>query len=346
MRTMKRILLFVALLLAPLVLMAQQWHTTIDIMHPAKYALPDTILDLIVVNNAVQQPLTLGHATKIEDEVFNDVEADLAKAATNILLGATQTLDESRLFANVGFVPELQNQSNDFLQITPLPRHRIQQLCHDFQSDAALVCNRVLLYDVLGTFLTEDYTHYAYLEAYLVSHWTLQFPDGHSQTFNYKDTLYWEGEASTRDGAIAALPARQDALLDMCLYAGARFATQFVPTWETVDRYFYENKDAGMIRGMEQLTHQRWEEAADIWTAVYQQYANAQKKDDKLTKAYAAANTAVAYEITDNLSLAHQWAEKAVQAFAQVGTADAIQQGVNLQYYAQQLTNRINENKQ
>ncbi len=346
MKTMKRLLLFVALLLMPFVLMAQQWHTTLDIMHPAKYALPDTILDLIMVNNAVPQPITWGHATKIEDRVFNDVETNLAKAATNILLGATQTLDESRQFANVGFVPELQNQSSDFMQITPLHRQRIQQLCHDFQSDAALVCNRVLLYDVLGTFLTEDYTHYAYLEAYLVSNWTLQYPDGHTQTFNYKDTLYWEGEASTREEAIAILPARQDALLDMCLYAGARFATRFVPTWETVDRYFYENTNADIRKGIEALTYQRWAEAIDIWTAVYLQNEKARKKVDKLTKAYAAANTAVAYEITDNLSLAHQWAEKAVQAFAQVGTADAIQQGVNLQYYAQQLTKRIKENKQ
>ncbi len=342
---MKRVLLFITLVLAPVVLRAQQLHTTLDIMHPAQYSFPDSVLDLIVVNNTVPQPLGLGHSTKIEEQVVNNIDVDLAKASTYHLLGTTQTLDEAYLFATVGFVPESQNHTNDFMQISLLPADAIQRLCYMYQADAALVCNRLLTYDVLGTFLTEDYTYYAYLEAYVVSHWTLQLPNGQYQVFNYTDTLYWEAEADSRDAAIDALPNRQEALLDMCRYTGEQFALQFTPTWETVDRYFYENEHVGIVRGIEALTHQRWDEAADIWTTVYAQTTDATKKRDKLTCAYAAANAAVAYEIMDNLQTAHQWAEKAVEAFAKVGTAEAIQQGVNLQYYAQQLTERIKENK-
>ncbi len=343
---MKRVLTLFTLWLAPLLLMAQQLHTTLDIMHPAQYVFPDSVLDLIVVNNTVQQPQGFGHSTKIDEQVINNVDLDLTKAATYHLLGTTRTLDEAYIFATVGFVPETQNRTNNFMVQTLLPTDSIQRLCYMYQADAALVCNRLLMYDVLGTFLTDDYTYYAYLEAYVVSNWALQMPNGQYQLFSYNDTLYWEAEADSRDAAIGALPNRQEALLDMAQYAGEQFALQFMPTWETVDRYFYENEHTGIVRGIEALTHQRWDEAADIWTTVYAQTTDATKKRDKLTCAYAAANAAVVYEIMDNLQTAHQWAEKAVEAFANVGTAEAIQQGVNMQYYAQQLTNRINENKQ
>lgn len=343
---MKRFLLLFSLSLASFMLWAQQLHTTLDIMHPAEYAISDSVLDLIVVNNMVAQPLGLGHASKIDEQITSDVEIDLSAASTYLLLGATQVLDESRMFASVGFVPEKQNASADFMSQSILPMSKVKQLCYDFQADAALVCNRLLVYDVLGSFLTEDYTYYAYLEAYLVSSWTLQFPNGRYQTFNYKDTLYWEGEADSREAAIRMLPPRQTALLDMAKYAGERFATKFIPTWETVDRYLYENKQVGVQRGMEAFTYQRWDEAIEIWTTVYQQHEHARGKSDKQTAAYAAANTAVAYEIVDNLVLAHEWAEKAVQAFLNVGTADALQQAVNVQYYAGQLTARITENQQ
>ncbi len=342
---MKRIITILSLCLVPFFLGAQQLHTSLDILRPSHYALPDSVLDLIVVNNTVPQPINMGHSTKREDQVVNQIDVDLSKAATYLLLGATQTLDESLLFASVGFVPESQNRTQNIMIQSYLPVDTIQHLCYEYQADAALVCNRLLLYDVLGSFLTEDDTYYAYLEVYLVSTWTLQLPNGHSQAYQYRDTLYWEAEADTQDAAIAALPVRQDALLDMCLYSGERFGRLFIPTWETVDRYFYENNNEGILQGLESLTRQRWEEAINVWKKVYEQTTEARKKKDKFSHAYAAANIAVAYEIMDELTQAHLWAEKAVEAFAQINSADAMQQGVNMQYYAGQLTQRINENQ-
>ncbi len=342
---MKRVLIFIALTVAPFMLSAQQLHTTLDILHPAKYTLPDSVLDLIVVNNTLPQPWGLGHSTKMEEQTINNIEIDLSKASTYLLLGATQTLDESQLFATVGFVPESYNHTNNFMEQKLLPLDTIRHLCYEYQANGTLVCNRLLLYDVLGTYLTEDYTYFAYLDAYLVSNWTIQLPNGKYQTFTYNDTLTWEAEGDSKDAAIRALPPRQIALLDMCRYAGEQFGQRFLPKWETVDRYFYENEHTGIQRGIDALTHQRWDEAVDIWTVVYDQTIDATKKQDKLSCAYAAANAAVGYEIMDNLTAAHAWAEKAVQAFAKVGTADAIQQGINLQYYARQLTERIKENQ-
>ncbi len=337
---MKRIFYIVVFLLMVVSGMAQQWHTTLDIWQAAPRILSDSIEHIIVVNNTVPQPLTFGHSTQQDDTNIGNVDVNLDKAATFMLLGATRTLDEARLFSSVGFVPESQNKSGNFAAKTYLNQKDIQQLCYDYQADAALVCNQLVIYDVLGSFLTDEYDYYAYLEAYLMSNWTLQFPNGKSQIFAFSDTLYWENRAEMRTTAITGLPNRQDALLDMSQYAGELFAQQFMPRWTTVDRYLYEDKHVGIQRGLQSFTHQHWEDAISIWQSAYHQTANSRNRSERLSHAYAAANIAVAYEILDNLTEARSWAEKAEQDFLQVNTAEGNQQAINIRYYIQQLNQR------
>ncbi len=320
---------------------AQQWHTTLDIWQAAPRILSDSIANLIVVNNTVPQPITFGHSTQQDDKNIGNIDVNLDQAAAYMLLGVTRTLDQARLFSSVGFVPESQNKSGNFAAKTYLSQKDIQQLCYDYQADAALVCNQLIIYDVLGSFLTDEYDYYAYLEAYLMSNWTLQFPSGRSQIFTFSDTLYWENRAEMRTTAITGLPNRQDALLDMSQYSGERFAQQFIPRWQTVDRYLYEDKHIGIQRGLQSFTHQRWEDAIAMWQSVYQQTALATNRKDRLSHAYAAANIAVTYEILDDLILAHQWAEKAEQDFLQVNTAEGNQQAINIRCYIRQLAQRI-----
>ncbi len=342
-KPMKKYLLIFLLGCLSVPLSGQQLHTTLDILHPAQRALPEDLLDLIVVNNTVPQPADFGHSTGQDDKIIHSVDVDVSKAATYLLLGTARTLDFSRLFASVGLVPESQNTSASFTTKSYLSQQAIAKLCADYRADAALVCNQLVLYDIINSFLTVDYTYYAYTEAYLVSNWTLQFPDGRQQSFSYSDTLYWEGEAASRVEALQKLPNRQAALLDMSEWAGEQFAREFLPTWETVDRYLYENKNIDIQRGLDAFTHKRWEEAIAIWSQLYSQLAGSRKPADRISRAYAAANTANTYEITDNLPEALAWAKKAAEAFEQINTADAAQQTINLQYYAHQLKERIAE---
>ncbi len=337
----RKLYLLMAAICISLTLAAQQLHTTLDIRIPAKYTFPEEVLDLIVVNNTAQQPADFGHSTMQDEQAIGQVDIDLQTAPTFLLLGATQTLDYAQRFASVGFVPEQQNPTKTLTAATPLSSATIATLCHNFQADAALVCNQLVIYDVLGSFLTEDYAYYAYIEAYLVSKWALQFPDGRTQPFAFNDTLYWENIATSRYDAINGLPNRQQALLDMSQYAGERFAQQFVPQWETVDRYLYQDESEGVKRGLDAFYRKRWNNAINLWTNFYQQTDTVKKKKALTSRAYAAANIAVTYEIKDNLTEAIAWTDKAIQTFTRVNTADARQQAINLKYYRSQLEQRL-----
>lgn len=76
------------------------------------------------------------------------------------------------------------------------------------------------------------------------------------------------------------------------------------PTWETVSRVLFSN--GNLNKGVKLLNNQQLAEAIQIWETIY----NNPKSNDKL-KAKAALNITYAYESSDNIDNAIEWAEKA-----------------------------------
>lgn len=323
----------------PIMLVAQQWHTTLDVLRPAKHRMPMDVHNLLVVNNTVQQPLAFGHSVKVDGYVAGNVEIDLEHVTRGMLFAVTAVFDDSGIFDNVGLLDISQNNTGTFYQLSVLPQEKVAALCQDYASDALLVCNRNLLLDVVESFPLEEGDYYALLTVYEKDAWVLQYPDGRNIHYIQTDTLYWEAYAYSREQALAGLPDRQTALTDMAKYVGERFATTFIPQWETVDRYLYENNNATIERGMWFFTRQRWDEAIAAWEKAYED-------KDKKTSAYAAADIAVAFEILGNLDAALLWAEHSMNRFFQLKSADALQQKVNMTYYMQQLRIRKQEQTQ
>ncbi|MCM1034869.1 MAG: DUF6340 family protein [Paludibacter sp.] len=335
---MKRYL-SIALLLCSLLLNAQQWHTTLDVLRPAERNFPQEIHSLLIVNNTIPQPMSFGHSVLTDGYAAGNVEINLQQATAYMLFAVTETLEQSDIFHNVGLLEISQNQTDNFYRTMPLSQEQIAALCNDYQSDALLVCNRNVLFDALESFPLEEGGFYASLAAYSTCAWTLYYQTAKTVDYVFTDTLYWEAQAYTREQALSELPDRQTALLDMAAYVGERFAAAFVPQWETVDRYFYENDNNLIKAGMQSFTRQRWAEAIRYWEEAYQ-------NKDKQTKAYAAANIAVTSEIVGDLETAIQWAQRAIDTFGKLKSAYALQQKVNLNYYLQQLRIRRQEQQQ
>lgn len=320
---------------------AQQWHTTIDILHPPQNTKLLGIRNLLIVNNAVQQPDNFGHANYHDSKSLGYESVDLSLSVKYLLFTLANQLETSREFDYVGLVDQTQNTNGSFYVKKYLTKEQIQQLCHDYQADAALVLNSLSQYDRQGYYEGEDMHYYTYLDAYLSSSWTLQTPSGSQQIINFSDTLYWENDDRTLNDAFQGLPNRKQALLDMCNYSAERFAQLFLPQWATVDRYLYENKDTLISEGIKQFTYMHWQKSYDKFLEAY----NNASKNSKVTlsAAYAAANLALVSEIIGNLSQARQWASNAADKFSQIKGSDALQQRVNMLYYRRQIDQRIIE---
>ena len=324
--------------------LAQQWHTTLDIRRPATKAIPDNVEDLLIVNNAVRQPDDLGHSTLDDGQSSGPQSFDLSKAPAQVLFAAAEKLDYSYFFWSVGLVPESQNKGTYFSGET-LTISEVETLCQNYNANAVLALDRITLYDKQESFLGDNSDYYAYLEIYANSSWTLFYRSGNSWAstiLTHSDTLFWEGKDYDRTLALEQLPDRHEALLDVAAYTGELFAESLIPQWSTVDRYLYENQNPLISEGMKHFTYRRWEKAVEVWEEAYEADYD-RKKERYENRAYAAANIAVAEEILGDLVASRQWAKESADAFGKIGTADAIQQQVNLTFYMREIEQRLKD---
>lgn len=311
-------------------------------LQPAELKLKAPISSLLLANNTVMQPADFGHSLQMNGNSLGKQSVDLSTAAKNCLFGVAATLEQQEMFDEVSLLPTTLNSSSNFYSRNRISSAQADSLCQVYGTDAVLVLNQLVIYDLQDSWLTEESNYYAFIEAYCSGHWTL-FYKGIStpQVFAMADTLAWEQFGPTQERAILGLPNHKEALLDFAIYAGEEWAKKLAPQWITADRYFYRNKNEQIMAGIDYMTHQQWDYAIRQWQLAYNVARSKNSKKRELeTMAYAAANIAVSYEIMDDFSSAINWTEKAIAAFKKMKSPDAPQQVVNLQYYLAQLKER------
>ena len=296
------------------VVCAQQWHTTIELSHPAEISLPLEVSDLLLVNNTVAHP-------------------DLPTGAFYTLMAAAETLEGSDYLPSV--LETSQNSSGSLYRKQLLSNTQADSLLTLYQSQALLVLNQLIVHPSTEGFPTDNDTYYACMQAIAAAHWTLFFRSSesgalHTRTLMYADTLYWESEALSQSAAVEALPDADIASSEMCVYVGEHMAQRLMPTMETADRYLYDlGKDDP---GMQYFARKQWQQAIDAWSQP--------QRNARLT-AYAMANCAVAYEILGDPGAAYAACGSALSALDNLRSADDRQQAVNIRYYQTQLRKRM-----
>ena len=311
----------------------QQWYFSVDERYPAERSELKNNSRILVVNNALVQPKDFGHTTMIDGESKGGVELDLSRSILYSLFAATQSLEASGEFDAVELMDISQNHSTNYYTRTPLTFSQAERLCADYQADALLTLNQLVLYDIVESFPTDEGTYYAYLQAYAQSHWTIHYAGQLREvTFTQADTLLWESQLHyTRTQSLSDLPSRQKALLYLARELGNRMGSSFAPSWQTTRRYIYELPD--LQAGLDAFRLQRWNSAINQWLTIVD-------SKDKKAAACAAANIAIAYEMLGDYASACDYAQRAIRLFGAWKTAYGRQQQANIRYYLAQLQAR------
>ena len=321
----------------------QQWYFSVDERYPAERKQLQNKQRILLVNNALTQPNDFGHTTIIDGESRGNIEEDLSRSVLYCLFATTQTMELTGEFDAVELMDISQNNSTNYYSRKPLTFSQAEQLCADYQADALLVLNQLVLYDVLESFPTEEETYYAYLQAYAQSHWTIHYA-GQSREFSFTqaDTLLWESQLHyTRAQSLSDLPSRQEALLHLAQELGHKIGGSFLPSWQTDRRYIYEMDE--LEAGLNAFRYQRWKEAIGSWKLAMGQGGErleVKDKNNKKAAACAAANIAIAYEMLGDYVSACDYANEASRLFGAWKTAYGRQQQANIRYYLAQLQAR------
>ena len=333
---------------------AQQWYFTIDEYRDAQRDALRDVHRVMVVNNAVVQPDAFGHSTVVDGSTQGGIEVDLERALLYTMFSLTQTLETSTEMDAVELLDVSQNQSNNYYSRQLLSTSAARGLLQNYQMDALLVLNQLVVYDVLESFEVEEGGQYAYLQAFAQSHWSVYYADAsrRTETFTQADTLVWESDIKySRSQALSMLPDRQEALLYIASVLGDRIGASLLPSWVPVRRYLYSDDNTHVQNGLEAFRLQRWEEAIGYWRLVIgsgvQEFRGLGeeakgerlkvKGKDKKAAAVAAANIATAYEMLGDYALACDYASEASRLFGALKTAWGRQQQVNIRYYLEQL---------
>ena len=328
---MKHLFLLICLY-TTVALQAQQWYFWIDEWQPAERTALSKANNVLLVNNSVVQPAEFGHSVVSDGENVANEHVALDNAALHCLFAATQNMEQHTDFQRVELLEKSQNTSNNFYARNTLSNTQMQQLCQEYQVEALLILNQLVLYNILESFPTEEEKYYAYLQGYAQSHWTVyRASTNRSVSFTVADTLLWESDLHyNRTSAVMQLPTRNEALLYLARDLGNNIANSLTPQWVPTQRYLYDQDDAELQAGFGAFRLQRWQDAITAWKTCLE-------SKNKKAAACAAANIAIAYEMLGDYASACDYAQHAIRLFGAWKTAYARQQQVNIRYYQELL---------
>ena len=341
---MKRSVIFLLLCIS-LGSYAQQWRFWLDELQSAQRNMLEGAQSVMVVNNSTVQPLDFGHSISMDGTVLRQEEVNLSDAALHCLFTTTQTLENSHEFLRVELLESTQNTSSNFYSRKMLSPAQMQDISNRYATDALLIINQLVLYNIRESFPLDDGTYYAYIQAFAQAHWTV-YRSGQAQSFSVADTLVWESNtAYTRSRAQEQLPSTQEALLYLARCVGDSVARSLTPQWVSTPRYLYDNPDPHIQAGLHSMRLQRWEEAIYHWSLALGEDSgddrNKKKSKDKKTAAIAAANMAIAYEMMGDYASACDYAQRAIRLFGAWKTAYARQQQANIRYYLEVVQSKM-----
>jgi tetratricopeptide (TPR) repeat protein len=310
-------------------------YTSLDVLRPAKVAFDSNVNNVLIINNTVPQPADIGHSTQFAFEEQKKEKFNTDSLSIFCLGALKEDIESKNFFASVQLSPNSINTSTDFGSANYISDEAVQALCNSTQSDAIISLDKIKVKDEITEVfdaLTNSYV--STLELNFESYWSLHYPNKDEfYAMQFKDTVYWEAESNYRKKGIKVLPKREDALVDGALYVGQKTVNRLVPYWEKVDRYFFNPNKKYFKQAVDSVYVKNWNSAISNWQIVMNQ------SKSNWTKAQAANNIAIAYEITGNIDKALEYASQAFYNLQELSFAD-YNSFVRISEYISELTQR------
>lgn len=293
-------------------------YTSLDVLRPAKVAFAPEAKNLLIVNNTVVQPPEIGHVTQLLHENPRNILLQSDSLSIFCLGALTEELNGKNFFSSVLLIPDSKNKGSNFNVVSHLSADSVHDLCFSQQADAILSLDKIKVNDDLSEYyLSETGTFLSTLEVKYETSWSIYYPNKPEiATIQFKDTVYWESESYYRKKGMSELPNRGDALVDGALNVGQKSVNRFVPYWEKADRYFFNPNNKLMKKGMDSVFVKNWKSAIEYWESALK------KTNSTWTKAQAANNIAIAYEILGDMDKALDYATQSYYSLGMLSFVD------------------------
>jgi len=293
-------------------------YTSLDVLRPAKVAFNSDVNNILIINNTVPQPADIGHSTRFAFEEAKKETFNTDSLSIFCLGALKEDIESKNFFSSVQLSPNSINTGTDFSSANYISDETVKALCSSTHTDAIISLDKIKVKDeITEIFDALSNSYVSTLELNFESYWSIHYPNKEEfYALQFRDTVYWGAESNSRKRGIKELPKREDALVDGALYVGQNTVNRLVPYWDKVDRYFFNPNKKYFKQAMDSVYVKNWNSAISNWqTAMNQSKSN-------WTKAQAANNIAIAYEITGNIDKALEYASQAFYNLQELSFAD------------------------
>lgn len=289
----------------------------IEVAVQPEFPIADDIQSLVLLNRSMTSRFTNSKADTLEkilirnkmimDTVFQD-----SIAADTVIQVSAVALFESGRFDVV--VPKVRNiERNDNTEnVKPLSPGFVNDLCKDFNVDAALILERFIeKLDTKYYLNTNEGTYYetkeysAATDITFFTEWRLYRPDTIKPVVRFQigDSIFWKAASFSLEELFSQMPRTKSALVGGGIAAGLKMAGSISPKWINQTRYYYLTGKKEIDAAVPLIKGNKWEEAETIWT----KYATISSKS---TRSKVEFNLALAAEMNGDLDLAIEWGLK------------------------------------
>jgi hypothetical protein len=309
---------------APLILFAvllssctSMLYTSIDVLRPAKVTFDKDASNLLILNNSVSQPESYGHTVELSGDKKKNVSVNTDSLAIFCLSVLNEEFQKNEFFHVTQLNLSSVNVGNSFLSAKMPLMDTLKFMSQLYNADVVLSLDKIKVNDRLADYYDNEGNYfYALLEANYETTWSVSYPKlNKSQSYTFKDTIYWDAESYQRKNALDALPNRYNALIDGALYVGQNMMKKLVPWWDKEDRYFFNINNKVVKQGLDSVYVKNWNAAIENWK-------NGLAKSNIPTQAKMLHNMAVAYEISGDMPKAIETIKKSLAVYETASVMD------------------------
>lgn len=312
----------------------------IETYEPADITYPPEVKKLLMVNNAVAQPDSVGYHFTFRGERQDTCRAEADSALFAFCRSLGTSIADASYFEDVLLYHKAVRTDENYLADRHLTPGQVRVLCEENGTEAVVSLDRLTfsMEKSIESFPSMG-AEYGIVKVRTSGLLRTYIP-GKEQplgTVLLADSVMWEEMAANIPQLNELLPSPDEALTIAGAYIGAKMVSHFVPHWSEASRWFYTSPNARWKEASAFASAGKWAEAEARWKAIAE---NTTRKSD-LAEVYT--NLALASEMQNRFSDAYDWARKAA-AFFDEEDAES-RDALLLKAYVQVLQDRITSDK-
>ena len=284
----------------------------IETYTPAEVTFPGNVKAVVIADNALNQPSGFGKETDVADEKRNDNPVDTDSITYFAAQALAKTLYDSKFFDHVMLYKDPVRTQGPFYSDVKLLPEQVSLISGRTNADAVISIDRLLFNAEKELISLENNYELGGMIIRVSGVLRVYLPDKNEplSTLYVSDSVKcWIGTGNVPGADGVNIFSDKDALRYAVMETLYRTRSRFIPYWTPEERCFYKQVGSRWIEASVYARNEKWDEAAGRWLNIFQSAGK------NTTKAMAAYNMALYYELKGDFPEALDWAEKSLSLF-------------------------------